>query len=205
MVLANETVATHVFKQKLPFVSPCARRPARLLARGAAARSQGARIPYRGAGRRRAGAAFQRVLEAAAGRADETLVVNYVVLRSMERARYSAALARALRARPAGTTADFHEPHPSELSRPDGAPPAQGPACDPWQGNSNGSRGTPPRWNASPKRPSATASSSRCASTCRGMWGRCSRGRSLETSLRVASHVRLREHARGHRALRRAS
>ena len=87
MILANETVATHVFKQKLPLVYRVhdAPRASSLEALLPVLKELGYPIEGLGGG---APAAFQRVLEAAAGRADETLV-NYVVLRSMERARYS--------------------------------------------------------------------------------------------------------------------
>lgn len=87
MVLANETVAGHMFSRQLPLVyriheSP---RPAALEVLLPVLKELGYPIEGLGGGEPRA---FQNVLAAAHGRPEETLV-NYLVLRSMERARYS--------------------------------------------------------------------------------------------------------------------
>ena len=87
MILANETVATHMFERKLPLVyriheSP---RAASLEVLLPVLKELGYPIEGLGAGLPRT---YQGILKAACGRPEETLV-NYLVLRSMERARYS--------------------------------------------------------------------------------------------------------------------
>lgn len=87
MILANETVATHMFERKLPLVyriheSP---RAASLEVLLPVLKELGYPIEGLGAGLPRT---YQGILKAARGRPEETLV-NYLVLRSMERARYS--------------------------------------------------------------------------------------------------------------------
>lgn len=87
MILANETVAAHMFKRHHALVyriheSPSA---ASLEALLPTLKELGYAIDGLGAGEPRA---FQKVLDKAKGRPEEALV-NYVVLRSMERACYS--------------------------------------------------------------------------------------------------------------------
>lgn len=87
MILANETVANHMFKRELPLVFRIheAPRGQALEALLPVLKEMGYSIEGLGSGDPRV---FQRVLNAAKGRSDETLV-NYMVLRSMEQARYS--------------------------------------------------------------------------------------------------------------------
>ena len=87
MILANETVATHMFKKRMPFVyriheAPSASALETLLP---TIKELGYSIEGLGSGEPQA---FQRVLESAQGRPEEALI-NYIALRSMERARYS--------------------------------------------------------------------------------------------------------------------
>ena len=87
MILANETVATHMHERELPLVYRIheAPRAASLEALLPVLKQLGYPIEGLGSGAPRS---FQNVLEAASGRPEEMLV-NYMVLRSMERARYS--------------------------------------------------------------------------------------------------------------------
>ncbi len=87
MILANETVATHMFERALPLVYRIheAPRAASLEALLPVLKQLGYPIEGLGSGAPRA---YQNVLQAAEGRPEETLV-NYLLLRSMERARYS--------------------------------------------------------------------------------------------------------------------
>ena len=87
MILANETVATHMFKHRHPLVYRIHEAPnaASLEALLPTLKELGYAIDGLGAGEPRA---FQKVLDQASGRPEEALV-NYVVLRAMERARYS--------------------------------------------------------------------------------------------------------------------
>ncbi len=87
MILANETVASHMFKRHCPLVyriheSPSASSLEMLLP---TLKELGYTIDGLGSGEPRA---FQKVLDQAKGRPEEALV-NYMVLRSMERARYA--------------------------------------------------------------------------------------------------------------------
>ncbi len=87
MILANETVATHLFKKQAPCVyriheAPSASALETLLP---TLKDLGYSIEGLGSGEPQA---FQNVLKSAQGRPEEALV-NYVVLRAMERARYS--------------------------------------------------------------------------------------------------------------------
>ncbi len=87
MILANETVAAHMFKHHHPLVYRIHEAPsaASLEALLPTLKELGYAINGLGAGEPRA---FQNVLDQARGRPEEALV-NYVVLRAMERARYS--------------------------------------------------------------------------------------------------------------------
>lgn len=87
MILANETVASHMFKQRKPLVYRIHEAPSAssLEALLPTLKELGYSIEGLGAGEPRA---FQNVLGQAEGRPEEALV-NYIVLRSMERARYS--------------------------------------------------------------------------------------------------------------------
>ena len=87
MILANETVAAHVCAQKLPLVYRIHEAPRAKALETLLPVLKELKYPIEGLGHGEP-RAFQRVLQAAKGRPEEALV-NVMVLRSMERARYS--------------------------------------------------------------------------------------------------------------------